>query len=197
MVKRTEPSPPVALPHLLPFLKSISPDGGVALSDMNTPQFRAATWLAGNTDLANMSNRTKIQRYALATLYYSTGGDQWFTNYKWLTDSNECEWYNTKWSEGWESNSSGIRMFCSNEDDGDLEMIFLQGNNLHGQVPLELSLLSNSLGKPSLDYLEYVRLDCCAQILVFCLRLCSTSGSSRGILKRYLSRITFTPVFTT
>jgi hypothetical protein len=113
---------------LLPFLKSISPDGGVALSDMNTPQFRAATWLAGNTDLVNMSNRTKIQRYALATLYYSTGGDQWFTNYKWLTDSNE--------------------------DDGDLEMIFLQANNLHGQVPLELSLLSNSLGKPSLDYLE-------------------------------------------
>jgi hypothetical protein len=197
MVKRTEPLPPVALPHLLPFLNSISPDGGVALSDMNTPQFRAATWLAGNTDLANMSNRTKIQRYALATLYYSTGGDQWFTNYKWLTDSNECEWYNTKWSKGWESNSSGIRMFCSNEDDGDLEMIFLQGNNLHGQVPLELSLLSNSLGKHSLYYLEFVRLDCCAQILVLCLQLCSTSGSSRGLLKRYLSRSTFTPVFTT
>ena len=162
MVKDTEPTPPVALPYLLPFLESISPDGGVALSDMNTPQFRAATWLAGNTNLATMSNRTKVQRYALATLYYSTGGDQWFTNYKWLTDSNECEWYNTKWDEGWESDPSLIRdyEFCSEEDGGDLEMIFLEGNNLRGQVPLELSLLSNSLGKNCFDCFKYVWILC-------------------------------------
>jgi hypothetical protein len=153
MIKNVK-APPDLLPDLLSYLEFISPDGGAALSDLNSPQFRAATWLAGNQNLFLMGKRSLIQRYALATLYYSTGGDQWFTNYKWLTDSNECEWYNTKWSEGWESDSSGIRTFCSNEDDGDLEMIFLQGNNLHGQVPLELSLLSNSLGKHSLDYLE-------------------------------------------
>jgi Leucine-rich repeat (LRR) protein len=144
MIKNVK-APPDLLPDLLSYLESISPDGGAALSDLNSPQFRAATWLAGNQNLFLMEKRSLIQRYALATLYYSTGGDQWFTNNKWLTDSNECEWYNTKWSEGWESDSSGIRTFCSNEDEGDLEMIFLQGNNLHGQVPLELSLLSNSL----------------------------------------------------
>jgi hypothetical protein len=137
-------TPPLALPSLLPYLKSVSPDDGTALEDWQTPQFLAATWLAGNANLTNMSNRTKIQRYVLATLYYSTGGKNWHNQDKWMTDAHECEWYNTKWEAGWKTNQSLIHEFCENPN-LDLERIFLENNNLQGQLPLELSLLSESL----------------------------------------------------
>lgn len=148
LVKTVEPAPPQALSHVLPFLKSISPDNGTALEDANSPQFRAATWLAGNSNIDTMANRTKIQRYALATLYYATGGDEWTDKHKWLTDANECEWYNSKWKEGWQTDPDLIRSyeFCDDET-GALEKMFLTKNNLRGQLPMELSLLSDSLGK--------------------------------------------------
>lgn len=34
----------------------------------------------------------RLQRFALATLYYATNGHNWDDNKKWLSDENECEW---------------------------------------------------------------------------------------------------------
>jgi len=133
-----DPPLPPAFYDLVPLLESVLPERAATLSDPSSPQFQAAKWLAGNANFTAMSNQKRIQRYVLATLYFSTGGDKWFNKFGWLTDTDECDWWNSKWTE------KENRTFCDGDGES-LEMLFLNENNLRGQLPLELSLLSNSL----------------------------------------------------
>jgi hypothetical protein len=75
---------PTSAPTLSPeaflsdLLSSISFYDGVALSTPSSPQSMAFNWLVTNhTNLLTLSPEQIIQRYALATLYYSTNGDSW------------------------------------------------------------------------------------------------------------------------
>jgi hypothetical protein len=123
----------VALQDLAELLSSISLDGGTALQTPSTPQYNALNWLAGNANLDGYSNQRKIQRYVLATLYYSTNGDAWVNNAGWLGDDNECEWWNEAYGP-----------FCVDSAVVELD---LHSNNLVGTIPVELALLSTSVGK--------------------------------------------------
>lgn len=75
---------------LFEFLVANSLDNGATLHNTMSPQYRAFRWLSGNMELAAYSDERKIQRYALATLFYSTGGDQWSNNEYWMSDEDEC-----------------------------------------------------------------------------------------------------------
>jgi hypothetical protein len=132
------PLPPVALPQeLVQLLSSVSFDGGTALQTPSTPQNHAAIWLANNTNLDTYSDAKKIQRYVLATLFFSTNGDGWDNNTGWLTDEDECSWYN-----------KANEAFCVNGSILELDMIDVdKGNNLVGTIPNELALLSTSVAK--------------------------------------------------
>ena len=46
--------------------------------------------LEENTDPC--ASKTLPQRYALAVLYHSTTGENWFSSYLWLSPYHECEW---------------------------------------------------------------------------------------------------------
>ena len=65
------------------------------LDDRSTPQFAALDWLA-NVDSASsyqMADDIRvIQRYVLATLFFSTNGNDWTETYEWLSDDHECNW---------------------------------------------------------------------------------------------------------
>ena len=122
-----------SLQSLTELLSSVSLDGGTALQTPLTPQYNALNWLAGNANLDSYSNERKIQRYVLATLYYSTNGDAWKNNTGWLGDGDECEWWHD--AEG---------QFCV---DGAVVELDLYSNNLIRTIPVELALLSNSVGK--------------------------------------------------
>ena len=66
------------------------------LNNLVTPQGMAFHWIL-NVDEAKinpcMDPTRARQRYALAVMYYSTGGDSWIDNTNWLTGSNsECQW---------------------------------------------------------------------------------------------------------
>jgi hypothetical protein len=75
-----------------------------AMSDENSSQYKAAVWAADHmpSDVSGSDTRM-ISRYALASLYFSTNGDDWevcgrgSTNCpppnKWLDAENECDWY--------------------------------------------------------------------------------------------------------
>lgn len=126
-------------PSLSSLLSSVSPDGGAALRTPSTPQNKAYEWLANNTNLdsfdsysndSKIQNERKIQRYSLATLYYSTNGDEWKNNSGWLTDSGERDWYNDE-----------PCTFCSS---GSVYKLHLRRNKLAGTIPPELALLSSS-----------------------------------------------------
>ncbi len=84
----------------------------------------------GNANYTTYSNGRKIQRWALATLFNSLNGNEWTVNDGWTEDAgdlgDECTWY-------------GI--VC--DDIGSVMAVELNGNNLRGEVPVELALLSN------------------------------------------------------
>jgi hypothetical protein len=118
---------------LTALLSKVSLDGGAALRGRSTPQNAALHWLAGNAKLNEYSDERKIQRYVLATFYHSTNGGNWDNNGGWMSDMDECEWFND--AEG---------PFCWNGVV--VEFDFFQ-NNLRGTIPEELALLSSSIGK--------------------------------------------------
>lgn len=96
-------------------------------------------WLASSTNLVSYSDEKKIQHYVLATLFYSTNGDEWYDTTHWLSDNDEYTWY---------KNADGP--FCSNGAVEDLDFYDeprKSGNNLAGSILAEMTLLSNSLSK--------------------------------------------------
>lgn len=116
------------LPGLIDLLSSVSPDGGAALKSDSTPQYDALNWLASNAKLDSYSNNKKIQRYALATLYYGTNGKAWRVQFDWLNkDEDECGCNSTTHA-------------CSGDD---VVMLSLWRNKLIGTIPVEVSLLSS------------------------------------------------------
>ena len=78
---------------------------GTIFSDESSPQYRAAAWVANDvsTDKNIGSDDRVIRRFALATFYFATNGDEWFVcgrestscdvSRQWLTGANECDWY--------------------------------------------------------------------------------------------------------
>lgn len=127
------------------LLSSVSFDNGTALLTPSTPQNNALLWLANNANRNTYSNETKIQRYALAVLYYSTNGNGWDNKGGWMSDGDECNWYNRE-----------VEAPCK---DGALVELAMDSNNLVGTIPNELALLSDSLGKLFFD------IDCCVMML--------------------------------
>jgi hypothetical protein len=120
---------------LVQFLSKISSDNGEALKNSSSPQYAAMQWLLSSANIGIYKDATLIQRYALATLYYATGGEQWLDSSEWLTDASECDWYS----------SSDLGSIC--DIDENLLELNLRGNSLTGSLPPELNLLSNSLSK--------------------------------------------------
>ena len=92
------------------------------------------------------------QRFALATLYLATNGDQWSINTNWLNHSvHECDWftqenYGAELFDDQTEYVTGSLTKCYNDTDGDLyQHLWLHANNLQGTMPLELFQLMPSL----------------------------------------------------
>jgi hypothetical protein len=135
------------------LLISFSFDDGTALRTVSSPQNKALIWLSNNTYLNSYSNAAKIQRYALATLFYSTNGNSWYSKTNWRSNRDECAWY---------------AVYCDANDS--IEHLFLANNKLNGTIPNELGLLSN-LSESSIVWLLVVRIvwSCVFFIVLSCL----------------------------
>ncbi|KAG7347191.1 two component regulator [Nitzschia inconspicua] len=101
-----------------------------ALKWNTSPQSKALQWLKNNTSLEAYPVSRRLQRFALATLYFSTGGERrWEEDGGWMSDEDECTWFSTE---------DEIPL-C---EDGNYKVISLRSNGLRGTIPPELSLLS-------------------------------------------------------
>lgn len=81
------------------------------------------------------------QRYVLAVLYYSTGGEGWKNRFGYLNASlHECDWGGV-WN-GWMSTD------CN--EDMEITLVNLWQNDLRGTIPRELA------GLPSLDTIDFL-----------------------------------------
>lgn len=116
----------------------------MALSNKSSPQYRAVTWVADTASDAgiNMTGSRAVNRFALATFYFATNGDEWVAcgrgstncdvSQEWLTATNECDWYAIKCSDDG-STITGIYFPTKGES----------SNNIRGTLPFELSFLSD------------------------------------------------------
>ncbi|KAL3939605.1 MAG: hypothetical protein SGBAC_005699 [Bacillariaceae sp.] len=121
---------PVTEDLLFRLLASVSVDNGEALRNRRSPQFAALEWLRSPAGFNGVSNDAIfLQRYALATLYYSTAGESWAASDLWLSDADECDWF-----------SSGGSLLCNNE--GMITALALTNNGLNGKLPNEIGILS-------------------------------------------------------
>ena len=100
--------------------------------DSSSPQLRALEWIAWDDayQIAVDDVEHVQQRFALAVLYFSTGGANWTDTFEILKSNHECTW------------SGALR--CDGQT---VTGIGLNENNLVGQLPSDLRLL------PSLRYI--------------------------------------------
>ena len=132
-------SPTVSEEGIIEFIKSQSAMSSEYLEDDSSPQSRALEWLLSEPSTFTLFNSKEwkvLQRWAMAVLYYSTGGELWWDSSDWLTSVDECQW----------SMGDTESRIC--DDEGRILQLSLRFNNLVGTLPDELVLLSDSLGKP-------------------------------------------------
>jgi hypothetical protein len=125
------PTPEIVEPlQALLSQRSAAFQGGAAIWIEGSPQQKAYLWLLGNANLDTYSEDIKVQRYALATFYYSTGGEtSWSTLARqgWVTDTSECDWGST---------ASNI---CTGDFYSSLTLDFV---GVSGTLPPELALMT-------------------------------------------------------
>ena len=122
------------------------------LADSSSPQHKALKWISKEDtlrvpipsnpeDLGTSKARKFVQRYALATFYYATEGDNWFYPFSFLSGKDECEWYEIH-SEGEEVYFWGAH--CEGgTDEGAVSQIWLPNNDMAGTIPQELEQFDN------------------------------------------------------
>ena len=115
--------------NLLTLIIANSFDDGTAVVTDGSPQYRAFEWLLADPGLPSYPEDRILQRYALATFYFSTSGDTWQENSLWLSNENECNWF---------SRTASFPV-CKSDQYVTLELDF---NNLDGTMPNELALLN-------------------------------------------------------
>jgi len=118
------------------------------IQDKSTPQYKAFNDLvvAEGKYPGLIDDRRILQRYALMSLFYSTGGgisvksEAWNSMFGWdeFSKTNECSFFGIKRCE---RTTSGL----------EVSLLNLDGNNLKGTIPSELCLLSESLEELTLS----------------------------------------------
>jgi hypothetical protein len=126
-----------------------------ALLDADSPQAEAFAWLGGDPFVSTYSEFKKLQRYALATLYYAAGGEMWINSAGWLDYSvDECGWFTSYPNDCILGRFKNEITLVTNGLVGtlpkelalltDLETVVLQSSlGLKGSIPLEYGLLTN------------------------------------------------------
>jgi hypothetical protein len=105
----------------------------LASNNASSPQAEALDWLQGDPQYNEYQLHRLYQRYALAVLYYSTNGTYWTGNRGWLSDDNECTWYQI------DDIGPGDDNTCM--EASRLTVLSLHENYLDGTIPMELELL--------------------------------------------------------
>jgi hypothetical protein len=109
-----------------------------ALSSPGTPQYQALIWLVYGDpailDFKTTPPRTILERYVIATLYYSLNGPEWKDQRGFLSDESVCKWSPI---------NTTIKVVSCNEEDEFVVEIHLSEKQLTGKIPRELGLLTS------------------------------------------------------
>ncbi|CAB9508487.1 Leucine Rich Repeat [Seminavis robusta] len=116
-----------------------------ALTNSRSPQSKAYQWLVNNINnqtftQPDLPKWRLIQRFVMATFYYSTRGDYWVQRRGWLDwETNECSWEQIFLKRTFSPDLSCNEM-------GEIKaLVFWNANSMDGTLPPEISLLGKSL----------------------------------------------------
>jgi len=128
-------------------------------SSSASPQTKALEWMLLDPNLEDYPDWRIQQRFALATLYYATEGEEsWVNTTNWLSyTEHECQWYvftykaMMKFLVDTTTPGPGDVLLqranhsnpCDGNEQGKFEFLWLLGNNLQGTTPPELFLLTS------------------------------------------------------
>jgi len=148
------------------LLQSVLPDFTVeATAKPGAPQAKACEWMLEDGVLkVGGRNHWRIrQRFAPATLHFSTNGDNWSNDKDWVHhDTHECFWFSHDWFKSTSSNQFddfvGIQREHANPcetvlspasiefahgKERDCHHLWVWGNDLTGAVPPEVFFLTS------------------------------------------------------
>lgn len=84
-------SPTFISPEVLQFVSEIS--GENAVNDPQSAQFKAVGWMSTFDTTVDGYGDLFAQRYTMATLFYSLGGEEWLEQDQWMNPTkHECDW---------------------------------------------------------------------------------------------------------
>ncbi|CAB9504843.1 Leucine Rich Repeat [Seminavis robusta] len=119
------------------------------LNDENSPQARAFSWLMEDPNFETYPDWRVLQRLALASFYYSTGGPNWSINDNWLNHSlDECKhWFFLTETAGVDPKTRDdiINVTSPCNASGRYQYLLMGGKGLTGSVPREIGMLSELL----------------------------------------------------
>jgi len=116
-------------------------------------QYDSLCWWLNDLDRlseSELESTVLVQRYFLALLYNSNGGDNWINRQNWMSSAPECEWYGVS-CDTYEKVISTIDLSNNNlvgsipKEMGEirgLEHLILSGNNIGGNIPLRIVQLN-------------------------------------------------------
>lgn len=137
------PSPDSRQGRIRSYIASKAVNGDSSISDPTTPEAQALQWLQDEDPLQldpldSESNFRIDQRYALLTLWFNSQSD-WFDQTNWLSD-DECTWFGVTCGEPAPENRRERKL---QENSTVITRLEIEGNNLQGSIPLDLSLLED------------------------------------------------------
>ncbi|CAB9524083.1 Leucine Rich Repeat [Seminavis robusta] len=119
------------------------------VNDSISPQARAYAWLMDDPNFETYPDWRILQRFALATFYYSTGGTNWAINDNWLNHTlDECKhWFFLTETAGVDptTRDDKINVTSPCDDAGRYQYLLMGGKDLTGSVPREIGMLSELL----------------------------------------------------
>ena len=129
-----------------------SRSAATTFSNSVSPQNKALDWILSDTySSVGLSDDRLVQRFALATLYYSTDGGNWSNGGGWLNSTNECDWDSNDFECSQESMVQRLNHFQDNLSGSipselalltQLNRLWLVSNQLTGSIPSEFGLLT-------------------------------------------------------
>jgi Leucine-rich repeat (LRR) protein len=113
------------------------------VEDINSPQFKAARWIADEDPKQYFLDDEVVlrSRYALAVFYFALGGKHWEHELSWMSRHHACNW-NENWQSSYGFMPVKVGVVCD-EGTNNVTEIFLPANGLVGEIPPEIALLSS------------------------------------------------------